>query len=318
MKVAAYSVSPIDKELLTNENQNRHEILYLTEPLGRDTVALAEGREAVLVFTNDDVSSGIIDSLSGYGVKYIATRSVGTDHLDREAAARCGIKLASVPGYSPQAIAEHTLALALALDRNLIEVNRCCREFDFRLSKRVGFNFHGKTVGIIGLGSIGIATAAVFKGLGCRIIGFDINPCEIAGIEQVGLNDLFARSAIISLHVPLTMQTKHLINKQAIALMKDKVMLLNTSRGGLMDTSEIITALETGKIGYLGLDVYEFEKGLFFENHKDDPQKDALLSRLMDFPNVLVTPHQAFLTQEALLQIAAQTLENLDLWEQNS
>ncbi|MBS1520254.1 MAG: 2-hydroxyacid dehydrogenase [Bacteroidetes bacterium] len=317
MKVVAYSINPFEKEFLIRANQKKHDITLISNALSVETAAYAKGKDAVLVFTNDDVSENVIDKLAGMGVKFIATRSKGTDHINKKAAEKRGIKLANVPTYSPQAIAEHTVALALALGRHLIKANERTHDFDFRLNDLIGFNFNGKTVGIIGLGEVGLATANIFRGLGCKVIGHDILlPKNVIDIEIVELGELCRQADIISLHLPVTEQTHHIVNKDTIRLMKPNVMLLNTSRGGLIDTKEVLNALENGKIGYLGLDVYEFEQGLFFEDHEHDKHKDALLKKLIAYPNVLVTPHQAFLTREALQQIANQTIKNLDLWQE--
>lgn len=318
MKVVAYSIKSFEKEFLAKANQKKHDITLISNPLTIETAAFAEGKDAAIVFTNDDVSGPVIDMLADLGVKYIATRSAGTDHIDKLTAARRAIKLANVPVYSPQAIAEHTLALALALSRKLVKADRHSHHFNFKLDDLIGFNFAGKTVGIIGLGHIGLATALLFKGLGCHVIGFDVQQvANNSGIEQVDFDELLLRSDIISLHAPLTPDTEHIINKVTLYLMKKGVMILNTSRGGLIDTAAILEALKNGQVGYLGMDVYEKEKGLFFEDHQQDLHKDSLLLQLLEQPNVIVTPHQAFLTNEALQQIADQTIKNLDLWQQN-
>ncbi|MEB0260577.1 MULTISPECIES: 2-hydroxyacid dehydrogenase [unclassified Mucilaginibacter] len=318
MKVVAYSIKPFEKEFLSKANQKKHEITLISNPLSIETTSYAEGKDAIIVFTNDDVSAGVIEKLAGLDIKYIATRSAGTDHIDREAASRHGIKVANVPYYSPEAIAEHAVALAFALNRNLIKANEHSHHFNFTNNGLMGFNFSGKTVGIIGLGNTGLATAAIFKGLGCIVIGYDLNfPEGNNVIEQVTLPYLYANADIISLHVPLNDGTKHIINKTSLHQMKDGVMLINTSRGPLVKTTDIIQAIYTGKVGYLGLDVYEFEKGLFFEDHEKDSFKDELLEELLQFDNVLITPHQAYLTREALQGIANQTIKNLDLWQQN-
>jgi D-lactate dehydrogenase len=317
MRVVAYSIKPFEKEFLVRANQKKHDITLISNALSLETAGYAEGKDAVVIFTNDDASAPVIDKLAGLGIKYIATRSTGTDHIDKDTAEKHGIKLANVPAYSPQAIAEHTVALALALGRNLIKANEHSHSFDFRLNELVGFNFSGKTVGVIGAGHIGLATAAIFAGLGCHVIGFDTQPpATIIDIPVVELPDLLNRSDIISLHIPLNDESRGMINKSTISLMRDGVMILNTSRGALINTVDALSALESGKIGYLGLDVYEFEQGLFFEDHEDDDKKDELLKRLIDHPNVLITPHQAFLTKEALSEIANKTIENLDLWQQ--
>jgi len=316
MKVVAYSIKAFEKEFLIKANQKKHDITLISNRLTEDTVGFAAGKDAVVVFTNDDVSKAIVEKLAAFGVKFIATRSVGTDHIDKQTAASHGLKVANVPMYSPEAIAEQTIALTLALSRHLAVANRHSHEFNFRLDELVGFNLHGKTVGIIGLGHIGLITAKLFKAFGCRVLGYDIEPVIDTAIELTTLDELLMQSDILSLHAPLTDETRHLINDATIALMKDGVMLINTSRGDLIDTRHVSDALFAGKIGYLGLDVYEHEKGLFFEDHEHDEHKDALLTKLMSHPNVLVTPHQAFLTREALHEIAARTIHNLDLWQQ--
>jgi D-lactate dehydrogenase len=317
MKVVAYSIKPFEKEFLIRANRKKHDITLISNPLSVETASFAAGKDAVLVFTNDDVSANVINKLSGLGVKYIATRSAGTDHIDKSAAQNAGIKLANIPAYSPEAIAEHTALLVLALSRKLIRANEQVDNFDFRLDELMGFNLHGKTVGVIGLGHTGLAAAAIFNGFGCKVLGHDITtPDHPENIAMVELDDLLAASDIITLHIPLTTQTIYLIKKSSIAPMKDGVMIINTSRGGLIKTADALNALDSGKIGYLGLDVYESENELFFEDHKNEGQKDALLKRLIDHPNVLITPHQGFLTKEALQEIANQTINNLDLWQQ--
>lgn len=318
MKVVAYSIKPFEKEFLSKANQKKHEITLISNPLSLETTLYAEGKDAVIVFTNDDVSANVIDKLAGLGIKYIATRSAGTDHIDREAAGLHGIKVANVPYYSPEAIAEHAVALAFALNRNLIKADDHSHHFNFTNNGLMGFNFSGKTVGIIGLGNTGLAVAAIFKGLGCKVIGYDLNFSEENTlVEHVPLPALYAGSDIISLHVPLSDGTRHIINEASLQQMKDGVMLINTSRGPLVKTTDVIRAIRSGKVGYLGLDVYEFEKGLFFEDHEKDVIKDELLEELMNFDNVLITPHQAYLTREALQGIADYTIKNLDLWQQN-
>ncbi|WP_345954429.1 2-hydroxyacid dehydrogenase [Mucilaginibacter sp. PAMB04168] len=318
MKVVAYSIKSFEKEFLAKANQKKHDITLISNPLSLETTLYAEGKDAVIVFTNDDVSAPVIEQLAAKGIRYIATRSTGTDHLDKQAAARFGIKLANVPDYSPQAIAEHTVALALTLNRQIIKAQEHGRHFDFRQEGLTGFNFYGKTVGLIGMGHIGQAVANIFAGFGCKVIGYDITPPSGAkNIIPVSLQELYKQSDIISLHTPLTPDTKHLINSNSLKQMKDGVMLLNTSRGGLINTTDVLKALNDGKVGYLGIDVYEHEKGLFFEDHEHDTVKDSLLQDLISHPNVLVTPHQAYLTTEAVQQIADQTIKNLDMWQQS-
>jgi len=317
MRVVAYSIKVFEKEFLAKANQKKHDITLISNSLSLETVGYAEGKDAVVVFTNDDVSAPVVNKLADMDIKYIATRSAGTDHIDKKTAAKRSIKVANVPTYSPQAIAEHAVALALCLNRHLIHANGHSQEFDFTLNELIGFNFSGKTIGLIGLGNIGQAVAAIFNGFGCRVIGYDISlPHDLVKIEPLSFDEVLRRSDIISLHVPLTPETKYMINASTLAIMKDGVMLINTSRGALIKTIDALEALEKGKIGYLGLDVYEYEKGLFFEDHRHDQVKDPLFEKLMAHVNVLVTPHQAFLTKEALQQIAGQTIKNLDLWQQ--
>ncbi|OKS87518.1 2-hydroxyacid dehydrogenase [Mucilaginibacter polytrichastri] len=318
MKVVAYSIKSFEKEFLAKANQKKHDITLISNSLSLETAAYAEGKDAVVVFTNDDVSAPVVNRLAEMGIKYIATRSAGTDQIDKDAAASRGIKIANVPVYSPQAIAEHTVALALSLSRQLTRANTHSHNFDFKLDELIGFNFYGKTVGIIGLGHIGLAVAQIFNGLGCHVIGYDVMvPEDLKGIEAVPFNQLLKQADIISLHAPLNTFTAHIINAGSLAAMKNGVMLINTSRGALINTEDVLEALECGKIGYLGLDVYEFEKGLFFEDHQQDKVRDPLLTRLLEYPNVLITPHQGFLTHEALQQIADQTIRNLDNWQQD-
>jgi len=316
MKAIFYSTKAIEKDLMLHANHNNHDLIFTTRTLNTETTVYAKDTEAVVVFTNDDVTAPVIHKLAALGIKYIATRSVGIDHIDRLTAEKCGIKIANIPAYSPQAIAEHTVAIALALSRHLVQASYQCSHFNFSLNKLTGFNFYGKTVGLIGLGHISKAAIPIFKGLGCKILGYDILPQQsLHDINEVDLDTLYKVSDIISLHIPLNEQTKYIINRASIEKMKRGVMILNTARGGLIKTSDALEALKSGKIGYFGIDVYENEKGLFFEDHETDQVTDPLLSELMKMPNVLVTPHQAFLTNEALEEIAVETIKTLDGWD---
>jgi D-lactate dehydrogenase len=318
MKVVAYSINPHEKEFLVRANQKKHDITLISNALSIETAAYAKGKDAVLVMINDDVSENVINKLADVGVKFIATRSKDTDHIDKKAAEKRGIKLANVPIYSPQAIAEHTVALALAMSRKLIQANANIHDFDFRLDGLMGFTFSGKTVGLIGMGQTGIAVSSIFKGMGCHVIGYDANMHgKHDHVPLTSLDDLLAKSDIISLHAPLNEGTKHIINNSSIRKMKQNVMLINTSKGGLINTADVVNALGNGRIGYLGLDVYEFEKNLFFEDHENDKNRDALLDKLISYPNVLVTSHQAFLTAESLQEIADQTIKNIDHWQED-
>ncbi|CAN5130807.1 2-hydroxyacid dehydrogenase [soil metagenome] len=317
MKAVAYSIKPFEKEYLAKANQKKHDITLISNPLGPDTAVYAEGKDAVIVFTNDDVSAPVIEKLASLGVKFILTRSSGTDHIDKNAAARYSVKIANVPSYSTQAIAEHSVAMAFALNRQLVKANQHSHEFDFRNDDLIGFNFAGKTVGILGMGATGQAVASIYHGLGCHVLGYDENfPRSVKHVRSVSVENLLSSSDIISLHLPLTPTTRHFIQKETLDQMKNGVMLINTSRGMLINTVDVLSALDSRKVAYLGLDVYEFEKGLFFEDHKKDLIKDHLLQNLMKHPNVLITPHQAYLTKEALQEIADQTIKSMDVWQQ--
>jgi D-lactate dehydrogenase len=318
MKAVAYSVKPFEREFLAKANQKKHDITLISNALSTETVVYAEGKEAVIVYTHDDVSALVIGKLADLGIKYIVTRSVSTDHIDKEAAAKHFIKLCSMPSYPPQAIAEYTVALAFALNRHLLKADRQTHHFDFRNDDLIGFNFTGKTVGLIGLGDTGKAAARIFRALGCRIIGYDrLLPKDLKDIQPETFPALLAQSDIISIHLPLNESTRHLINKEAIGKMKNGVMLINTSGGGIIKVADLPDALENSKIGYLGLDAFELEKGLSVENQEDDLVKHELLKNLMQHPNVLITPRQAFLTREALQEISNQTINSLDNWQMN-
>jgi D-lactate dehydrogenase len=322
MKAVVYSIKPYEKEFLAKANQKKHDITLISNSLDINTAIYAEGKDAVIVFPNDKLSAEVIEKLARLGIKYIVTRSVGMDHIDKEAAEKYHIKLSNVPSYSPQAVAEHAVAMAFALDRQLLKANRHSHIFDLRNDELIGFTFFGKTVGIIGMGDTGQAAARIYNGLGCKVLGFDINfPEGIPDVHPSSLEDLLASSDIISIHLPLTPATEHLIQKSTLAQMKKGVMLINTSRGGVIKTQDLFAALESGKIGYLGLDIYAYEKDLFFEDHQNDPANDLandpVLKELLRRPNVLITPHQAYLTKEALQEIANLTIKNLDLWQMN-
>lgn len=316
MKAIVYSTRPFEINLLNEANNNQHQLTLLDEPLTEKTIELAAGNAAIVVFTNDEVSESIVKKMKELGVKYIATRSVGTDHINKKATEEANIVIANVPSYSPHSIAEHAVMLALALNRKLILASQRVKEFDFRLEGLTGFNLFGKTVGLIGLGTIGKVTAGIFNGFGCNVIAYDIQADnENPNIKMVSLDQLYASADIISLHIPATADDKYLINSQSLAKMKKGVMIINTGRGSLIHTTDALEALNTGQLGYLGADVYENEHGLFFENHRNDAQKDPILLQLLAHPNVIITPHQAFLTIEALKEIAAKTIENLNEFE---
>jgi D-lactate dehydrogenase len=316
MKVVAYSVREFEKEFVARANHKQHDITLISNSLNLETASYAQGKEAVVVSSQDDLTEEVIDKLADLGIKYITTRSVSTDHIDRLAAGRRNIKLANVPSYSSAAVSEYTIMLALSLGKRIIPTANSSKEFDFRIDQHIGFNFRGKTIGIIGLGAIGKATALVFKIMGCKILGHDvIEDPKLDGIEQVSFEELLEQSDIISLHIPLNSVTKHIINMQSISKMKTGVMLINTSRGGLINSADLLRGLHSGKIGWLGLDGYEFEQGMFYSDHSHDLVKDPIMKELLSFPNVIISPHQAFLTKETLQEIANLVIQNLDNWE---
>ncbi len=293
------------------------ELHFLPTRLNEDTAILAAGHEVVCAFINDDLSAPVLERLAAAGTRLIALRSAGYNHVDLAAAKRLGLTVVRVPAYSPHAVAEHAVALILALNRRLHRAYNRTREGDFSLHGLTGFDLHGKTVGVVGTGQIGLAFARIMAGFGCQLLAYDPcpNPEVLAlGARYLGLDELLRQSNIISLHCPLTPQTRHLINIQSLADLQPGTMLINTGRGALVDTPALIEALKSGQLGYLGLDVYEEEAQIFFEDRSDQPLQDDVLARLLTFPNVIVTAHQAFLTREALAAIAGTTLDNIARW----
>jgi D-lactate dehydrogenase len=320
VKVAIFSAKKYDREFLGAANGSRHELRFFEPHLNEETAGLAAGFEAVCVFVNDQVNAAVIETLHSLGVRLIALRCAGYNNVDLVAATKHGLTVVRVPVYSPFAVAEHTVALMLALNRKLHRAYNRVREGNFALDGLLGFDMHDKTVGVIGTGQIGAVVAQIVTGFGCPTLAFDPIPNEICrslGVRYVELNELFAQADIITLHCPLTPDNKHMINAAAIARMKDGVMLINTSRGALLDTLAIIEALKSGKIGYLGLDVYEEEERIFFEDRSGLILSDDVFARLLTFPNVIITGHQAFFTREALLNIAATTIDNITRFENN-
>lgn len=315
MRVAIYSTKPYDEEFLAQANGNSgHELVFLEPRLSAATVPLAANCDAVCAFVNDDLSASVLESLAGLGVTHVALRSAGFNHVDLKAAAALGISVTHVPGYSPHAVAEHCVALVLALNRRIHRAYNRVREGNFSINGLLGFDLHGKTVGVVGTGKIGRSFAGIMLGFGCRVVAADPFPNEEAvamGVEYVSVDELLSQSDIVSLHLPLTPATYHFINDESLALMRDGAMLINTSRGMLIDTRAAIVALKQGKLGLLGLDVYEEEADLFFEDLSGRVLHDDVFSRLLTFPNVLITSHQAFFTREAMTNIAETTMINL-------
>lgn len=314
MKVVAYSSKPYDKQTLCRVFNADWQHLYLEVPLDLNTIAYAQGAEVVSAFVNDRLDAKVLKLLAEGGTKLIALRCAGFNNVDLEAAQKLGIKVVNVPAYSPYAVAEHTLGLMLALNRKLYRAYNRVREGNFSLNGMLGFDMHGKTVGIIGAGRIGRLVGKMLKAFGCRVLVYDpyeCKACKELGIEQVELQAIWSESDIISLHCPLTSETTHIINADSIAKMKKGVMLINTGRGALMDASALIEGLKSKQVGYLGMDVYEKEGALFFEDHSCEIIHDDQFERLVTFPNVLITGHQAYFTEEALSHIAETTVENI-------
>jgi D-lactate dehydrogenase len=319
MNVTFFNAKPYDQHFFEEANRDySHALAFLEVPLNAHTAVLAKG-EAVCVFVNDVANAEVLRLLVAAGVRVLALRCAGFNNVDLKTAAELGLTVVRVPAYSPYAVAEHTLALILTLNRKTHRAYNRVREGNFALNGLMGFDLHGRTVGLIGLGKIGLVTAGILKGFGCRVLGYDSNPdpeAEALGVELTDLDTLYAQSDIVSLHCPLTPQTFHLINEKSIGKMKEGVMLINTSRGAIIDTKAVIQGLKSEKIKYLGLDVYEEEGDLFFEDLSGKVIQDDVFMRLLSFNNVLITGHQAFLTADALRNIAHVTLRNISDFEQ--
>lgn len=311
--ITVFSTQPYDSESLKYWGGEQFRWHFVSQKLDTVTVSQAAGCVAVCVFVNDDLSAPVLDQLADLGVKTIVLRCAGYNNVDVGYAKLLGFQLARVPAYSPEAVAEHCVAMMLCLSRKLHKAYNRVRDDNFSLNGLLGFNLHGKTIGIIGTGRIGIATAKILNGFGCNVLCVDPEPnAELSAFcRYVDLNELYQHSDIISLHCPLTPETFHMINQQSLAMMKTGVMLINTSRGGLIDTKAVIEGLKSKHIGYLGLDVYEQEADLFFKDLSDHVIADEVFQRLLTFPNVLITGHQAFFTEEALAQIGQTTCQNL-------
>lgn len=321
MKVAVFSTKPYDRSSLDGANtKHGHELVYFDARLSAATAPLARGCEAVCAFVNDELNATVLEEFHRGGVRFVALRCAGYNNVDLEVAERHRLIVARVPAYSPYAVAEHTVALILSLNRKIYRAYNRVREGNFTLDGLLGFDLHGRTVGVVGTGQIGLEVARIMRGFGCQVLAYDIKPnpeCESLQVRYVSLEDLLAQSDIITLHCPLTPSTRHLIDTKALQTMKPGVMIINTGRGSLVDTEAVIAGLKSEKIGYLGLDVYEEEADLFFEDHSGQVIHDDVFARLLTFPNVLITGHQAFFTQEALQGIAATTLANLTEFAQN-
>ncbi len=313
MKIVFFSAQPYDKVFFTKFNTHKAELLFLETMLNDQTVNLAEGAQAICVFVNDKVTAAVMAKLAGLKINILALRCAGFNNVDLEAAKLNGIRVCRVPAYSPEAVAEHAVTMLLTLNRKTHKAYNRVREQNFALQGLLGYNLHGKTVGVIGTGNIGTVFCKIMLGFGCKVLAFDLignKALEAIGVEYEPLITVL-KADIISLHCPLNEQTKHLINPETLAMMKTGVVLINTSRGGLIDTTAVIAALKSQKISALGIDVYEQEEKLFFHDLSENIIQDDIIQRLMSFPNVLITAHQAFFTDEALAEIATTTLNNI-------
>ncbi|NNE32202.1 MAG: 2-hydroxyacid dehydrogenase [Winogradskyella sp.] len=318
MKVLIYSAKDFEIPYLEEANKNKHKLTFIKAPLSSQTAMKAIGYDAISIFSADDACANTVEKLKDFGVKYITLRSAGYDNVNLRAASKFDIKVANVPAYSPYAIAEHAVALLLALNRKLITSHRRVRHYNFDLNNLIGFDLNGKTVGIIGTGKIGEVMTKIMHGFGCRLLGYDIEENDALKsqfhIEYTSLETLCKNADVISLHLPLNAETHKLINEKLIDKMKDGVILINTARGAVIDTEAVIAGLKSEKIGALGIDVYDNEKAIFFEDHSQAVPSDNNLMLLNTIPNVLITGHHAFLTDEALTNIADTTIYNLDCY----
>jgi len=315
MKITFFSAKPYDKIFFDRFNQDHgFELEYQETHLGPHSVDLVKNAEAVCVFVNDKLTAPVLEALAQKGVQIIALRCAGFNNTDLEAAKRLGLAVCRVPAYSPEAVAEHAVAMLLTINRKTHKAYNRVREQNFSLNGLLGFNLHDKTAGVIGTGKIGKAFTRIMQGFGCKVLAYDIHPDEAltgTGVEYLPLTDLLRQSDIISLHCPLTPQNHYLVNRETLSLMKPGVTIVNTSRGGLINTADIIEALKTKQVGALCIDVYEQEEKLFFRDLSSHIIDDDLIQRLMSFPNVLITAHQAFFTEEALSEIAQVTLNSI-------
>ena len=315
MRIVVFSTRPHDREFLSAANGAGYELVFLEAHLNASTAVLAGEGDIVCAFVNDDLSRPVLEQLASRGVRGIALRSAGFNHVDVDAARTLGLTVARVPAYSPHAVAEHTVALMLTLNRYTHRAYNRVREGNFSIDGMLGFDMAGKCVGIVGTGIIGAAVASILHGFGCRIIAVDsyVNPkLEALGASYASLEEMLPQADIVTLHCPLTPDTFHLIDEAAVGRMRRGAMLINTSRGAVVDASALVEGIKIGQLGYVGMDVYEEEEAVFFEDLSMTVIQDDVLARLMTFPNVLITAHQAFFTREALTSIAQTTFLNAD------
>lgn len=322
MKIAVFSTNDYEIPFLKNACEEKHELLFIQDALHENSVGASKSCDGVMLFTSDNASEIVLKKLSEYGVKFIALRSVGYDHIDLKAAKSLQFRVANVPAYSPHSVAEHAVLLLMALNRKLLVGQSLMKTNDFRLNGLTGFDINGKTVGIVGCGKIGKVFGKIMLGFGCKLLCYDPQPDRSLEKEMnmnfVGFTELCKQSDIISIHCPLTKDTKHLFNKAVFQQLKKNVYIINTSRGPVIKTDDLLEALSDGTIGGLGLDVYEFEKGLFFKDHRHEEIKDPYFEKLRNYKNVIITGHQAFLTENALKNIAETSFYNLNCFEKGT
>lgn len=319
MKTAVFSARRYDQSLLTQANRLAgHEFSFIQDRLTVETARLAQGCPAVCVFVNDCVDAEVLQLLAAQGARLVATRSTGFNHIDAAAAERLGIAVVRVTDYSPNSVAEFAVGLLLAVNRKIARASMRTREGNFELEGLMGFDLHGRTVGVIGTGKIGVIFARIMRGFGCTVIGYDRYPnpaFEQMGGHYVPVQELLTNSDVISLHCPLTEETHHIVDAASLSHLKRGAILVNTSRGGLVDTEATVQALKSGQLGGLAIDVYEQEASLFFQDLSSTIITDDLIQRLVSFPNVIVTGHQAFFTVEAIGQIMATTVQSITAFE---
>jgi D-lactate dehydrogenase len=314
MKIAVFSAKRYDREFLDAANASAgHRITYFDVPLEQETAALASGYDAICIFVNDKANAEVLEALAGGGTRLVALRCTGFNNVDLQAAARFGLKVVRVVTYSPYSVAEHAVALLLAVNRKIHRAYNRTRDSNFALDGLMGFDLHGKTVAVVGTGKIGRVFTRIMLGFGCEVIGYDKFPSadfEALGARYAQQGEIGARADIISLHCPLTPETHHIINRESLARAKRGAILINTSRGGLVDTAATIESLKSGQLGGLGIDVYEQEADIFFRDLSSEIIRDDVFQRLLAFPNVIVTGHQAFFTQEAITTICETTIRS--------
>jgi D-lactate dehydrogenase len=321
MNILVYSTRNFEKHYLIKANKSKHSITFIKESLSPETVDKAKGYDVISLTPSDDASELTIEKLKEYGINYISLRCTGYDNVNISLASISGIQVANVPAYSPYAIAEFATSLLLAINRKLIISNERINQYNFNIDKLTGFDLNNKTIGIIGTGKIGAVMTKIMNGFGCNILGYDVNInqhlIDNFNMEYVSIKELCEKSDVISLHVPLNQSTKHLIDEKLLNKMKSNIIIINTARGAVINTKDVIKALENNQIAALGMDVYENEDGVFFKDLSDNIPNDEILKKLISMPNVLLCSHHAFLTEEALTNIAETTFYNIDCWSKN-